>query len=53
MKRIYCNNGATSYPKAPGVGDAIKEYVENVGGNINRGVYSSAMDAENTVFETR
>lgn len=53
MKRVYFDNGATSYPKAPGVGDAVKNYIENVGGNINRGVYRTAVSAENTVFETR
>lgn len=53
MKQVYCDNGATSYPKAPGVGDAIKEYIENVGGNVNRGSYSSAISAGFIVLETR
>ena len=53
MKKVYCDNGATSFPKAPGVGDAIKEYVESVGGNVNRGAYSSALSAGFVVLETR
>ena len=53
MRKVYCDNGATSFPKAPGVGDAIKEYVESVGGNVNRGAYSSALSAGFVVLETR
>ncbi|WP_300279324.1 aminotransferase class V-fold PLP-dependent enzyme [Peptacetobacter sp.] len=53
MKQVYCDNGATSFPKAPGVGDAIKEYIESVGGNVNRGTYSSAINAGFVVLETR
>ena len=36
MKQIYLDNGATSFPKAPGVGQAMKDYIEKVGVNINR-----------------
>lgn len=53
MKRIYCDNGATSYPKAPFVGETILDYVNNIGCNINRGAYSSSLQAENIVYETR
>lgn len=53
MDMIYFNNAATSFPKAPGVADAIKYYLDNVGANINRGVYGSALTAEETVLETR
>ena len=38
MNRVYFDQAATSFPKAPGVGDAMKYYLENVGANINRGV---------------
>ena len=31
MKQIYLDNGATSFPKAPGVGQAMKDYIEKVG----------------------
>lgn len=53
MRQVYCDNGATSFPKAPKVGDAIKEYIESVGGNVNRGTYSSAINAGFVVLETR
>lgn len=53
MKRVYLDNSATSYPKAPGVGDAIANYINENGASINRGAYSSAYEIENTVFETR
>lgn len=53
MTRIYFDQAATSFPKAPGVADAMKYYLSHVGVNINRGVYSSALSAEETVLETR
>lgn len=53
MKRVYLDNSATSYPKAPGVGDAIANYINENGASVNRGAYSSAYEIENTVFETR
>lgn len=53
MKNIYCDNGATSYPKAPLVGKTIMDYINNVGCNVNRGAYSSSYEAENIVYETR
>ncbi|NLL52938.1 MAG: aminotransferase class V-fold PLP-dependent enzyme [Peptococcaceae bacterium] len=53
MNRVYFDQAATSFPKAPGVGDAMKYYLENVGANINRGVYTSALSAEEIVLETR
>lgn len=53
MKKIYLDNSATSFPKAPGVVDAMCEYINNVGANINRGSYGNAYDAESVVFDTR
>lgn len=53
MKRVYMDNGATSFPKAPGVAESIYEYLMNIGTNVNRGAYSSSFEAENIVFETR
>lgn len=53
MRKIYCDNGATSYPKAPLVGDAMINYINNIGCNVNRGAYSSSYEAENIVYETR
>ncbi|HBC32440.1 MAG TPA: cysteine desulfurase [Clostridiales bacterium] len=53
MRNVYLDNGATSYPKAPGVAESMAEYILNVGTNVNRGAYSSSFKAENTVYETR
>lgn len=53
MNRIYLDNGSTSFPKAPGVGSAMAEYIESVGVNIARGGYEEAYSAAETVLETR
>ncbi|MGI6450200.1 MAG: aminotransferase class V-fold PLP-dependent enzyme [Desulfitobacteriia bacterium] len=53
MPSIYLDQAATSFPKAPGVGDAMKNYLENVGVNVNRGVYGSALAAGEVILETR
>lgn len=53
MTRIYFDQAATSFPKAPGVTAAMTHYLEHIGVSINRGVYSSAQSAEETVLETR
>ena len=29
MRKIYLDNESTSFPKAPGTGDAIKKYIED------------------------
>ena len=53
MKTVYLDNGATSYPKAPGVGKAMADYLELNGANVNRGTYGKANSAAMTVLETR
>ena len=47
MKEIYLDQGATSYPKAPGVGMAMANYIENIGASMNRGSYGKAMEVGN------
>lgn len=42
---IYLDNAATSFPKAPGVSDRMKYYLDRVGASINRGVYAPAQEA--------
>ena len=42
---IYLDNAATSFPKAPGVGQAMEYYVNQIGVNINRSVYGPAQEA--------
>lgn len=53
MNQIYLDNGATSFPKAPGVAQSISNYILNVGTNVNRGAYSASYKAEDTLYETR
>lgn len=53
MNGIYLDNSATSFPKAPNVGESMLNYIKNIGCNVNRGVYTSSLAAENIVFETR
>ena len=53
MKYVYLDNGATSFPKAPGVAESMSDYILNIGTNVNRGAYSSSYKAENIVYETR
>lgn len=53
MNRVYLDNAATTFPKALGVGEAMRDYIENVGASVKRGVYQSALSVEETVFETR
>ncbi len=36
-RRVYLDNAATSFPKPPGVADAVVEYLNDVGCNLNRG----------------
>ena len=38
MRKVYMDNGATSYPKAPGVGEAMADYIINVGRSEERRV---------------
>lgn len=50
---IYLDNAATSYPKAPGVGEAMKYYIESIGVSVNRSVYAPAMEAGLQVLTLR
>lgn len=53
MERVYLDNAATSYPKAPGVGEKMKYFIDSIGCNINRGIYADAQTAGEIVLETR
>ncbi len=53
MKRIYFDNGSTSFPKAPGVSDAVKFLLDNGAFNINRGGYEEAYEISGQVLEAR
>lgn len=53
MENHYFDNAATSFPKAPGVGKAMADYVEKMGVNVGRGTYEQASEAGLVVLETR
>ena len=53
MKEIYLDQGATSYPKAPGVGMAMANYIDNIGASMNRGSYGKAMEVGNLAIRLR
>lgn len=53
MDRLYFDNGATSFPKAPGLGAAVGHYLEDIGTNINRSSYAASTTAALTALETR
>ena len=53
MKDIYFDNSSTSFPKAPNVGRAMGEFIENGAFNINRGSYEGTYEAGSAVLDTR
>lgn len=50
---IYFDNGSTSYPKAPGVAEAMMQMISQGAFNINRGNYEGAYEVAGLVLETR
>ena len=53
MQKIYLDQAATSYPKAPGTADAVYRYMMECGCNVSRGGYAGAYSAEELVYDTR
>ncbi len=53
MQTIYMDNASTSYPKAPGVGFAMAQYIEENGMNVFRGGYEAARHSEDAAFSLR
>ena len=53
MRRIYFDNGATSYPKAPGVSRAVSRFLEEECVNVNRTYGSSGRKEEESLFSIR
>lgn len=52
-RKIYFDNGSTSWPKAPGVAEAMTELLTKGAFNINRGNYADAYEVEGLVLDTR
>lgn len=53
MRRIYLDNGATSFPKAPGVIEAMTQYLTELGTNVGRGAYAQAFETQRTILALR
>ncbi|MEX1310224.1 MAG: aminotransferase class V-fold PLP-dependent enzyme [Candidatus Sulfomarinibacteraceae bacterium] len=52
-RRIYLDHGATSWPKAPGVADAMIRYLEEEAGNPGRGGHRLTVAASRAVESAR
>ena len=50
---IYFDNGTTSWPKAPGVGEAMKRFIEEIGSSDGRGGHHRAIQSGRMVYEVR
>jgi len=50
---IYLDNGATSWPKAPGVIEAVSRYLEREAGNPGRGGHRLTVAASRTIETAR
>jgi len=53
MKQIYFDNGSTSFPKAPGVGKAVIDFLDQGAFNVNRGNYEGAYEVADQVLMVR
>ena len=53
MTKVYVDNGSTSFPKAPGVSCAIKDYLDKSAYNIGRGGYENSYDVAMDVLSAR
>lgn len=53
MRTVYLDHGATSWPKPPGVADAMVEALDAFGGNPGRGAYKLAVDTARAVHSAR
>lgn len=52
-KIIYLDNAATSWPKPPGVSDAIKKFIDEIGANPGRSGHQASVQAARVVFSAR
>ena len=51
--RSYFDNAATSFPKPPGVSDAVRDYIENIGASAGRGAYREAVESGRVLDQCR
>ena len=50
---IYLDNASTTFPKAPGLAEFVKDFIDTNCFNINRGLYNGSFSSGEMVFETR
>src|ERR1043165_5846656 len=53
MPRLYLDNAATSFPKPPGVYQAMLRYGTEVGGTAGRGMYHEAREGGRLIRQCR
>lgn len=53
MKKVYADNSSTSFPKPNVVGEALLQYINNIGTNVSRGNYEQSYSAGRILYETR
>ena len=53
MKRTYMDNSATSWPKAPGVADAVSHFMKELGCNLSRTHSDNAYQEEDVICSLR
>ena len=53
MKQIYLDNAATSFPKAPGVAEAVADFLRYDAVNVSRGGYEKAYEIQDQILDTR
>ena len=53
MRRIYLDNGATTWPKPAGVLDAVDQFLRIGGATAGRGIYQQAIDTATAIDKAR
>lgn len=51
--RVYLDNAATSFPKPPGVAEAMGRYASHIGASPGRGAYAESIEATRVVNAAR
>ena len=51
--RVYIDNAATSFPKPPGVTEAMVRYAQELGASAGRGAYAEAVETGRQIAECR
>lgn len=50
---IYLDNAATTFPKAPGVKEAVSGFLENIGASAGRSGHSLSIKSGRILYQTR